>query len=107
MKRVCNTCGKEKDMFSWESVCFSCREKVYNEDMANSLRSGAAKSTDCESEIFCPYCGAIKDPMDNDDLYIGGGHEVPCGECGKYFNVTVDVTYTYSTERLEDEDEES
>jgi Zn ribbon nucleic-acid-binding protein len=56
---------------------------------------------------ICPHCKKLNDP--NDDmysLYSEDTYEWECAGCGKTFSVTVCVSYAWSTEPLEDEEDE-
>lgn len=58
----------------------------------------------CESNIKCPYC----DWEDENNWEFGqedGTHT--CGSCGREFNVTVNVTITYDTTRINCEENET
>lgn len=91
-------CGKHK--FSWEDECYACKVKNYNAKIKEDILAGEVKSTDCESEIICPWCGEIYEIEDNYDLYQDGEHEVECGACDRKFIVTVNVSYSYDTSRV-------
>lgn len=105
MKKTCKACGKIGSMFSWEDECYSCKRKSYRNELKRRIASGEVDSTDCESEIFCPYCGQIYEIDDAYELYEEGDHEVYCGNCDKNFRVTTNVSYHYDTERMKDSHE--
>lgn len=100
MKKVCSKCGKEKEMMSYESECYLCREKSWDESISNQIKSGEMTSTDMESSVYCPYCGEKIGTEDDDEMHTdGGGYERTCDGCEKTFKVDVYVSYHYSTYR--------
>lgn len=56
--------------------------------------------TDCTDEIVCPYCGHVEsDSWEHIELESSG--RVICGDCGKEFWATRNVTILYSSEKVE------
>lgn len=108
MKANCKICGKETNVFPWEEpLCYSCRNKLYDEKIKSEIQRGDADSTSTESKIYCPYCGEIYEDWDDHELhYQEGEHEVICDSCEKKFKVTTSITIYYDTERMESEDTE-
>ena len=49
----------------------------------------------CEKNIICPYCGYENHP----NCCNNRSGEYKCDECEKEFEVEVEVTYRYSTQR--------
>ena len=110
MKKICERCGKEKEMLSWERLCFSCAKEEAIEKAAADIRSGETTSTFVEDEVICPWCGYTYGVdlivyADWPEFFEDGEHDIVCDKCGKAFTLTVNVSYSYDTERAEDEDE--
>lgn len=104
MKKICRCCGKERDMLSWESRCYSCRKEENLRDVKERILSGELGGTECEDEIICPYCGEVNE-YDIDyynDIYTEGDKIMRCDYCEKEFNLCVNVFYSYDTSRLEE-----
>lgn len=100
MKKTCSGCGKVKSMFSWENKCFACGKKEYRQKIKDDIANGEITETNCETEIYCPWCGEAFDPSDFDgEMYEEGGHEITCSECEKDFVADVRVSYYYDTKR--------
>jgi len=101
MNRQCNICGKENSTFRWESVCCSCRQKKWDDDIKDEIISGERDGTDCEDKIYCPHCGEVYDicPADDSDLFYECDTERECIYCGKEFSINVSVSYSYSASR--------
>ena len=107
MKKICTLCGKEFIGCSWETECYSCKKKQYIGRQQANIRSGEDDDTFSSDGIFCPWCGEFfeDDLYDTfDDVYEEGEHEQTCPECGKKFNLTVNVSYSYETERLDNDE---
>lgn len=110
MKKICERCGKEKEMLPWEHLCFRCAKEEAIEKTAADIRSGEETSTFAEDDVICPWCGYRygSDELgyaDWPEFFEDGEHGMFCDECGKPFTLTVNVSYSYDTERAEDEDE--
>lgn len=103
MKVKCRICGCETHALSWEDpLCYSCKEKMWDERIKEEIQSGETTETSCEDKIYCPWCGEIYEDYDNTELmYQDGDHEVTCDDCGKSFKVTTNVSISYDTERIE------
>ena len=58
---------------------------------------------------MCPHCGESYDIQENQawDLYEPSieEHEIECPECGIEFNVRVTVSFSYSTDEADHEDD--
>lgn len=55
----------------------------------------------------CPHCASDFDIAENGcwRLYEEGEHEITCGDCGEDFTVSTRVSYTFSTDNADtDED---
>ncbi len=99
--KLCKICGKEKDMFSWETECSLCKKNKEKELLVREIKSGELIETEYEDEIFCPWCGwEFFIDGDNCDLFIDGEHELVCPECDKKFIVDTFVTHAFSTKRM-------
>ena len=64
-------------------------------------------------KIICPYCAEEYEPT-YEDTYIGGElvdcyteceQEFVCDKCHKRFNLTGEMTWTYYTSTIEEEEE--
>lgn len=83
---------------------------VHGRKTAADIRSGEETSTFAEDDVICPWCGYRygSDELgyaDWPEFFEDGEHGMFCDECGKPFTLTVNVRYSYDTERAEDEDE--
>lgn len=96
MNGTCKTCGKATTL-SWQDKCYSCQQREYRVKVKEEIEETG--ETDCENEIYCPWCGEIYEPDCESELYEDGEHELTCGECDKRFTVTVNVSYSYDTKR--------
>jgi transposase-like protein len=105
MKKLCEKCGKEFTPFLYDTMCYSCKKKKHQEDIADEIKNGETDETDCEDEIYCPYCGELYEPDCEYELYEEGEHDLTCGECDKEFIVTVNISYSYDTKRKKKEAE--
>lgn len=106
MKAKCEVCGKPIDVLSWDrKICYSCRKAEYAAEIKRQITSGEKTEVDCESEIYCPYCGEeieLEPCDDSDILYCDGEHEVECPLCEKVFIVNTSVSYSYDTSRKDE-----
>jgi hypothetical protein len=58
-------------------------------------------------KIVCPYCYDVFDESYEYNDYIQDDKvSIDCGNCGKEFDVTMDVSITYSTYKKDNKDEE-
>lgn len=110
MKKICERCGKAKEMLSWERLCFSCAKEESIEKVVADIRSGEVTSTFAKDDVICPWCGYtygadLLGYADWPECFDDGEHDMVCDKCGKPFTLTVNVSYSYDTERAEDEDE--
>ena len=103
MKVNCRICGRETHALSWEDpLCYSCKEKMWDERIKEEIQSGEATETSCEDKIYCPWCGEVYDTTDEPEIAYGDGdHEVECVECRKPFKISTNVSISYDTERIE------
>lgn len=77
-------------------------------------RLTALKDADHSSEFWgnnqpkCPHCGNDFDIEYNEawHLYEEGDHEVECNSCDLMFSVAVRVTFSFSTDEQEEDDDE-
>lgn len=97
MKKMCKTCGKITELLSWEDECYSCKLAKHAEEVKQAVLNG--EDTDCEREIYCPWCGVTIDDPEMREAYEDGTHVIECDECGKEFTLETSVSYSYSTSR--------
>lgn len=104
MKCNCERCGEQINVCSWEQkLCYSCVKKKHAEEIKDSILHGGEVGTDCEDEIYCPYCGeevGLEPCDDGDVLYTEGDHEVECPHCERLFVVNTTVHCFYDTRRI-------
>lgn len=93
---ICTECGA---YIVWSkgvpSKCSMCRGLLDEKGEVNH-----------EKRVRCPKCGYTWDPRKSEDyqLFENGTHNVSCCECDHDFEVTTDVSYTFtSPERLKEE----
>ena len=93
-------------MCSWEDTCYGCSQKRHLQEIKEQLLSSEIDETSCESEIICPYCGEVNDYDCDyyDDIYTEGDKVMRCNCCEKEFNLCVNVSYSYDTSRLDEEE---
>ncbi|CAH1190342.1 hypothetical protein PAECIP111893_00284 [Paenibacillus plantiphilus] len=98
----CGECRKETrsnetHWFEDKLLCLPCHKSVTTpliESFTEDYENGAC---DGEEEIKCPYCGHDNEPV---DLFDGGEpKEWTCGRCGLEFDLEIEYSYTFSTER--------
>lgn len=56
-------------------------------------------------EPKCPHCGADCNVSEHGHLYEEGEHEVTCPHCDEDFSVSTRVSYSFSTEFQDEEDD--
>lgn len=103
MITTCERCGRETyvGFNSKRGICYKCREKEYAEELKEQILSGETDCTDCEDNIYCPWCGDRYEIDEEYELYTDGGHDLTCYHCGKKFEVTTNVSYSFDTERVD------
>lgn len=74
------------------------------EDYQKKKEEWENKHEDCD-KIVCPYCDYEFEYGDDDYSYKDGEEEMECPECNKKFNCITEVTYSYSTSKLEEYEE--
>lgn len=98
--KACERCGKTFNSYFYETMCYKCRVEKNREDVRESLLSGEATRTDCESDVICPWCGeVIEEDCEMNEFYEDGTHVFDCPYCEKEFTLSTSVSYTYSTDR--------
>ena len=103
MKYTCKICGKEISEYSYvfhDGMCYSCEDRIKEEEQAKKLQSNEETKTFYENDIVCPWCGTHMYDEDGDFVRESSG-EYNCPECGKGFYFQVDIEVTYSTQRKE------
>jgi hypothetical protein len=53
--------------------------------------------------VVCPYCDYEYDSYDNP--YDEGEEELQCPDCGKQFNCSTNISYSWTTSKLEEDDD--
>lgn len=104
MKKICERCGKVKEMMSWDSLCYQCLIDADLEIKQQQIRTGEDDVDTYSSDyIICPYCGNAYDNKycyeDFPEIYQEGDHEIDCDECGKTFILETMVSYSYETRK--------
>ena len=95
----CESCGKEKDMLSWQKVCYPCQEEAYKEKIRAGIINGDKTTTENETDVYCPYCGGIYE--DDWRIYEEGWHDFECGFCEKSFETKTEISHSFSTYRID------
>ncbi len=99
-EKMCVRCGKRTVILGASGdYCYSCNVDIYNENLKQSLLDDEDCETDCETDVFCPYCGEIQE-SDEGQFYKEGTKIVCCGDCNKEFKLDTEISYYYSTRRL-------
>ena len=103
MKYTCKICGNEISEYSCvfhDGLCYSCEDRIKEQEQAKKLQSNEETETSYEHDIVCPWCGCH---FEDDDGYFvrQGDGEYECDECGKKFYFQADIEVTYSTQRKE------
>ena len=104
MKKICERCGKVKEMLSWQRFCYQCQIDANLEKTQQQIRDGEDDVDTYSSDyIICPYCGNAYDNKygydDFPEIYQEGDHEIDCDECGKTFILETIVSYSYETRK--------
>ena len=107
MEKICARCGKKKNLLSWKTMCYKCQMEAAEERTVEKIKRGESTSTFAEDNVICPWCGSIRRTNvgweDFPEIYEDGTHEMVCDECGKLFELTTRVSYSYDTERIEED----
>lgn len=111
MKKICRICGKEKEMFSWEDICYACKMEEHLKRQQKAIRDGEEDADTFSSDfVICPYCGNALETCygyeEFPEIYEDGDHEIECPECEKTFILETTISYYYETRRSEREGEE-
>ncbi len=61
---------------------------------------------ECCDTVVCPYCDYKFEYGDDEIPYEDSDEEIECPDCRKTFNCVCSVSYSYSTSKLEEFDEE-
>lgn len=104
--KICERCGKQKRMMSWERICFQCMKAEELERVQERVRAAEPDETPdtwSSDYVICPYCGEAMDTNvgyeDFPEIYEDGDHQVECPECGKVFTLETSVSYTWETRK--------
>ena len=97
---TCARCGKQ-GILNENKICYGCRERDYYSIIRENIQSGEETETYNENKIICPWCGELQEhDGDHDILYGDGDHPgEQCEMCGKFYTISTDVSYSYSTKR--------
>ena len=60
---------------------------------------------ECCDFVVCPYCDYEFEPCDDEVPYEDGEEEIECPDCGKKFNCECYISYSYTTSKLEEYEE--
>lgn len=76
--------------------CFNCGDPL------ESCQCGQTETYDNSEGPICPFCGYMNKACDSDGyLYSESIDEYDCGDCGKKFDVSVGVMFSWSASRPE------
>lgn len=100
----CRICGEET-MFDVNGLCFVCYEQTENERIAKMYQDDELTESIDESDVVCPYCG-LRTHDDEGEFIMKGEGEARCYRCGKVFRFYVEEVAYYSTERIEEEQDD-
>lgn len=96
----CERCGKPFKSYFYETMCPRCSTEKYDEDLRERLVSGEETETDCESDVYCPWCGEkIETDCESREFYEEDTFAYTCPFCDKEFALSTSVSYHYSTKR--------
>lgn len=109
-KYICEICGAHTDndqSFTVPSYIMGEEPKTYevhrcdkcDKELDRQIAWESEGETIEEDNVICPYCGYRYDDYDGYEFDEGKTEEVECPECGKKFDVEVEVKRTYSTKR--------
>ena len=106
MIKKCKRCGKEKNMMSWETMCYECMKLKALEETQAAIReveSDEDVDTWSDDYVICPYCGEALETdagyPDFLEIYEDGDHELECPECGETFILNTMVSYSWETKK--------
>jgi hypothetical protein len=95
---ACRRCGRRGRLIvfpkDYPTLCPEC------------LDLDRPEAVDHAHRIRCPKCRALMNPheLEDHDLYAEGVHTVACG-CGRDFDVTTTVSYTFGSPAVDPDDE--
>ena len=104
MIKTCERCGKQKNMMSWETMCYSCCKEKELERIQQAIEDGESPDTSSSDYAICPYCGTPHEQLsygETPEMYAEGTDEMQCDTCEKFFKVHTTVSYYWRTEKLE------
>lgn len=106
MLKTCKVCGKARDMMSWEDTCYTCCCQKHLDEVKHNILSGEETETLCEDAVICPWCGEVQEyDIEDYEIYEEGDHEMQCHDCEKYFTLCTNVSYSYDTTRIEEDED--
>lgn len=100
----CRICGEEI-MFDVNGLCFVCDLETACERIEKMFQDDELIESIDESDVVCPYCG-WRTQDDEGEFIIKGEGEERCYHCGKVFRFYVEQVAYYSTERIEEEQDD-
>ena len=88
----CDDCKTKEDLIYAESglLCHPCLDKRIQKDIESFNGD-----TDYTDEVVCPYCG-----YEHQDSYEYEDGEIDCQRCDNKFNLTKEVSVSYTTEKV-------
>lgn len=102
--KKCERCGKNKTMFSWDTICWECQQDIELESIKAKIKEAKDDeevNTSSNSYVICPYCGEAFDvcdiSLDDPDIMCDGDHLLECPDCGKEFILSTSVFFYYET----------
>ncbi|MCD8148849.1 MAG: hypothetical protein LUE92_04635 [Clostridiales bacterium] len=113
-EKICKICGQERGMMSWETICFQCAKEKHLKEQQQAIRDGddsyiyGTETSDSDGCIFCPYCGERTKTYygheDFPELYEEGFHKIECPICEKEFELVTDVSFSWETRKVGEDD---
>ncbi len=105
MDKICKRCGKKRWHHYNHEFCCACereiKRKKIQQEFQDATFMGEQPDTWSDEYIICPYCGQAIDPDDESipEIYEEGWHYADCSDCGKRFTIDTIVSYSWETEK--------
>ena len=110
--KICERCGKNKVIFSWERHCWKCQKEVEKERIQSEIteaEEGEEVDTFSSDYVICPYCGNALETCygyeDFPEIYEECNHTITCPECNKKFILNTSISYYYETHKKGEDNE--